>query len=349
MMAIQSGLARGGRPSISDVARRAGVSLGTVSNTLNRPDKVAPATRERVERAIAELGFVRNAAASALAAGASNRVGLVVIDLRNSFFIDVIRGAQAGLAELGIDMLIADADNSSERQARHLDLLDQLDVDGIMLAPIDTAEMRQARHLVQRTPLVLLNTRSDVGAYPSVKADERAGGAAAARHLIAQGRRRLAFLGGPLEYLAIADRLEGAQGVAAASGASFEYVNTHGLDFAEGRAAAAAFLARGPGVVDGLICASDRLAAGLIGEFEGHAGFSVPGDVSITGYDNNLFLSDALSTSITTVNQHGEEIGREGAALIADRILHPEGAVRAVLVPEPTVIARGSSGGPAAS
>ena len=95
---------------MTDVARLAGVALGTVSNTLNNPEKVSVATRRRVLAAIAELGFVRNDAARSLAAGTSTTVGLVVADLGNSFFVDIARGAEAVMRRSGMNVLIANSD-----------------------------------------------------------------------------------------------------------------------------------------------------------------------------------------------------------------------------------------------
>ncbi|MFD6134980.1 LacI family DNA-binding transcriptional regulator [Isoptericola sp. NPDC060257] len=110
-------------PSISDVARAAGVSMGTVSNVLNGTVRVTPATRARVEAAIRELGFVRNGVARSLAAGRSSTLGFVIIDLANSYFLDIARGAEEEAGRAGLNLLLANSDMSKEKQSTYVDLL----------------------------------------------------------------------------------------------------------------------------------------------------------------------------------------------------------------------------------
>ena len=110
--------------SVRDVAAAASVSVGTVSNVLNRPDKVAPATVERVHAAIAELGFVRNDAARQLRAGRSRSIALVVLDVRNPFFTDVARGAEDRAAEDGMTILLGNSDENTDREGSYVDLFE---------------------------------------------------------------------------------------------------------------------------------------------------------------------------------------------------------------------------------
>src|SRR3954464_10004003 len=109
--------------SIRDVAVAAGVSVGTVSNVLNRPDTVAPATRERVQAAIAALGFVRNESARHLRAGRSRTIGLVVLDIANPFFTDVARGVEDVVNEQGLALILCNADDRPEKEAAYLSVL----------------------------------------------------------------------------------------------------------------------------------------------------------------------------------------------------------------------------------
>ena len=113
------------KPSMADVAAHAGVALGTVSNTLNNPEKVREATRRKVLSSIAELGFVRNDAARSLAAGNSTSVGLVLADLGNSFFVDIARGAERALRRHKMDVLIVNSDVDPDREVHNLELLDR--------------------------------------------------------------------------------------------------------------------------------------------------------------------------------------------------------------------------------
>jgi len=122
--------------SVRDVAAAASVSVGTVSNVLNRPDKVAPATVERVTTAIAELGFVRNDAARQLRAGRSRSIGLVVLDVRNPFFTDVARGAEDRAAEDGMTILLGNSDENTDREGAYLDLFEEQRVHGVLISPL---------------------------------------------------------------------------------------------------------------------------------------------------------------------------------------------------------------------
>ena len=112
--------------SVIDVARLAGVSLGTVSNVLNRPERVAPSTRERVLRAIEELGFVRNEAARQLRAGRSRTIGLVVLDVGNPFFTDLAAGVESAAEEAGLSVILCNSADSTAREDHYLSLLQEL-------------------------------------------------------------------------------------------------------------------------------------------------------------------------------------------------------------------------------
>jgi len=121
---------------IKEVARHAGVSLGTVSNVLNRPDTVAPATRQRVLDAIAELGYVRNDSARQLRARQSRTVAIVVLDVANPFFTDIVHGAEQVIEESGAMLIVCNSGEDSSRERRHLELLEEQRVRGVLITPV---------------------------------------------------------------------------------------------------------------------------------------------------------------------------------------------------------------------
>lgn len=123
---------------IKDVAADAGVSVGTVSNVLNRPDIVAPATRDRVQGAIRKLGFVRNESARQLRAGRSRSIGLVVLDVANPFFTDVAHGAEAVADTNDTMVMLCNSGEDPQRELRHLEMLEQQRVLGVLITPVDT-------------------------------------------------------------------------------------------------------------------------------------------------------------------------------------------------------------------
>ncbi|WP_404429606.1 LacI family transcriptional regulator [Microbacterium lacus] len=327
---------------MADVAVHAGVAIGTVSNTLNNPEKVSERTRRRVLASIAELGFVRNDAARSLAAGTSTAVGLVVADLGNSFFVDIARGAEAVMRRHGMNVLIVNSDVDPVSEVRNLQLFEQARVAGIILAPLDTQLVRSQRLPAKTTPTVLVNYESPSHAYDGVVVNERHGGALAARHLLDRGRRRLLFAGGPMFLGAVKNRYEGAKEVVDATpDASIELIETRGVNIRHGRQIADQIRAQGAGRYDGVVAAADLLAIGLIQTLSDVPGFRVPEDIAVTGYDNNHFASES-AIPISTVSQPGEEMGSAAAELLLDRIANPDSTRRTVIL-EPHLIPRRST------
>jgi len=329
------------QPSMADVAAHAGVAIGTVSNTLNSPDKVRESTRRKVMASIAELGFVRNDAARSLAAGTSTAVGLVVADLGNSFFVDIARGAEQVMRRNRMDVLIVDSDIEPDREIRNLELLDRSRVAGIILAPLDTPLARSSRLPSRSTPTVLVNFASPSQNYSGVVVDEQHGGMLAVEHLLSLGRRRLLFVGGPLFLTAIRERRAGATAaIAAHPDASLVTLETRGLNIRHGRDAARRVIDSDTRY-DGIIAASDLLAIGLIQALVSVNGFSVPDDVAVTGYDNNHFASES-AIPVTTVSQPGQEMGAAAADLLLEQIAEPDIARRTIVL-EPRLIPRRST------
>ncbi|MPS75391.1 MAG: LacI family DNA-binding transcriptional regulator, partial [Microbacterium sp.] len=146
--------------SVREVAEDAGVSVGTVSNVLNRPEKVAAETVARVQASIDRLGFVRNDAARQLRAGRSRTIGLVVLDIRNPFFAEVIRGAEERADQHGLSVLVANSDEKQEREAMHLDLFEEQRVTGVLVTPVAESLPRLARMHERGTHAVLVDRES---------------------------------------------------------------------------------------------------------------------------------------------------------------------------------------------
>ena len=170
--------------SVRDVAAAASVSVGTVSNVLNRPDRVSPETVARVLEAIERLGFVRNDAARQLRAGRSRTIGLVVLDVRNPFFTEVARGAEERAAAHGLTVHLANSDEKQERELTHLDLFEEQRVFGVLVTPVAEIMPRLRRLRDRGIPTVLVDRESLDPLFPSVAVDDIAGGRLAADHLL---------------------------------------------------------------------------------------------------------------------------------------------------------------------
>ena len=216
-------------PRIQDVARHAGVAIGTVSNVLNNPDIVTEQTRLKVEAAIAELGFVRNSAARALAARRTDTVGLVLIDIGNSLFVDIARGAESAAGQAQLKLLLANSDSTRTKQDNYLELFDQARVAGVLLTPLE--EPLDVAHAVlgHGRPVVLVIASSADPLMCSVMVNEELGGYLAATHLLQAGARRLVFLAGFPELRLIRRRLAGVERAVAEAGASLSVVEAPDL------------------------------------------------------------------------------------------------------------------------
>ncbi|RXZ67717.1 LacI family transcriptional regulator [Agromyces albus] len=300
-----------------DVAAAASVSVGTVSNVLNRPEKVSPDTVERVRAAIAELGFVRNDAARQLRAGRSSSIGLIVLDVRNPFFTDVARGAEDRAAEDGMTLLLGNSDENPDREGAYLDLFEQQRVHGVLISPLTDDLPRLERLRKRGTPVVLVDRESADRSYSSVAVDDVVGGELAVRHLADIGRRRVAFVGGPSSIRQVVDRLEGARrAVEATPGMTLEVIETESLTVLQGRAAGEQIRERPVSErPDAIFAANDLLAMGVLQALKMLGTVEVPGDIALIGYDDIDFASAAV-VPLSSIRQPASLIGYTAVDLL---------------------------------
>ncbi len=302
--------------SIRDVAERAGVALGTVSNVLNRPEKVAESTRKRVLEAIEELGFVRNDAARQLRAGLSRTLGLVLLDVANPFFTEVSRGVEDRAAEEGLSVLLGNSDESEVRESAHLDLFEQQRVRGLLISPLGDIYERLDRLRRRGTPVVLVDRPAEAHPYSSVWVDDVAGGRMAVEHLLQIGRRRIAFVGGPSSIRQVADRRAGAEQAVAGSGAGLEIIDTDGLTVEGGRRLGHELLTRpAEERPDAIFAANDVVAIGLMQSLGMIEERLVPEEIALIGYDDIDFAS-ATVVPLSSIRQPSDLIGRTAVELL---------------------------------
>lgn len=330
--------------SVKDVAAAAGVSVGTVSNVLNRPDKVAQATVERVQAAIEQLGFVRNDAARQLRAGRSRSIGLIVLDSANPFFAEVARGAEERAAREGMAVLLGNSDQSPERENAYLDLFREQRVSGVLLTPTALQGAAMRHFSESGIPLVLVDEELPGGASPSVAVDDIEGGMLAVGHLLERGRRRIAYVGGPLSTRQVADRLEGARrALSAVPDATLEVIELDALTVLCGREAGERIARRDADErPDAVFCANDLLAVGLLQGTAILGEVRVPEDLAIIGYDDIDFAQSAI-VPLSSIRQPARAIGVAAVELLLEALASPRPAVRHVRF-RPELVVRTSTG-----
>lgn len=328
--------------SVKDVARRAGLSVGTVSNVLNRPETVSEATRARVLSAIEELGFVRNEAARQLRAGMSHCVGVIVLNSSNPFFNDVAAGAEAWAADAGVSVLVGNSAELVEREKAYLDLFEEQRVRGVLLSPVGKVGNRLQRMRKGGIATVLVD-RDIAGDFSSVSVDDRRGGRLAMEHLVAMGRRRIAFVGGPLALTQVADRFAGAAEIAAAhADVLLEFVATDRLTLADGRKAGERLVARPPASrPDAVFAANDLIALGLLQAVTTTRSLRVPDDIALIGYDDIDFAAGA-AVPLSSIAQPRFELGRLAMDLLLKEAADPSREIERVVL-EPFLVTRAST------
>jgi LacI family transcriptional regulator len=333
--------------SVKDVALHAGVSVGTVSNVLNRPDKVSRATAERVRRAIAELGYVRNDAARQLRAGRSRAVGLVILDVGNPFFTELARGAEDEAAAAGFSLIVGNSDKRTERESTYLTLFDEQRVQGVLISPVGDASGRLKRLRERGIPVVLVDRTGPDRSFSSVSVDDIAGGRLAVGHLLTTGRRRIAFVGGPRRLRQVEDRIAGARHAVAASetpgelDTPLEVIETAALTIAEGHRVGEALAARDPTErPEAVFAVNDLVAIGLLQALAA-AGIRVPDEIALIGYDDIPFARAAV-VPLSSVHQPAAQIGASAMRILLDEAATPGLPSRHVVF-QPNLVVRDST------
>ncbi|MFI6697399.1 LacI family DNA-binding transcriptional regulator [Streptomyces sp. NPDC050509] len=327
---------------IKDVAGAAGVSVGTVSNVINRPESVTEETRRRVLSAIERLGYVRSESARQLRAGRSRILAMLVLDMANPFFVDVASGAERSARAAGLGVMLCNSAESPAEEATYLTLFSEQQVRGVLVTPADLSGRNLDAFRRHRIPFVLVDRIVPSADGCSVSVDDVSGGALAVRHLLRGGCRDIVYVSGPMHLAQCRNRREGALLALAEAGlppGALRHVEAARLDVAEGRDAGARLLGMDPrpGAV---FCANDLLALGVLQTLY-HAGVRVPEDIALVGYDDIEFAS-AAAVPLTSVRQPAVQLGGAAADLLIEEtgdaaaahthrriVLQPELVVRA--------------------
>jgi LacI family transcriptional regulator len=330
---------------VRDVAALAGVSPATVSNALNHPAKVSPSTLARIQAAIDELGYIRNDAARQLRAGTNRAIGMIVLDIANPFFTDVARGVEDVLLDEQRPLILGNSAQQDRRETNYLDLFEQQRMNGVLITPVGDVLDRLRRLRDRGTSVVLVDRMTEATEFSSVAIDDTMGGRIATEHLLAIGRRRIAFVGGPAGLTQIRDRLSAARAAAETHGSGeVTFLETDSMNAEAGRQGAEELLAlpadRRP---DAIFAGNDLVALGVLQALT-LAGVRVPDDIAIIGYDDIDFASSA-AIPLSSVRQPADVMGRTAARLLLDVIADPEASEVQHVTLEPQLVVRRSTSG----
>jgi DNA-binding LacI/PurR family transcriptional regulator len=304
--------------TISDVAAHCGVAASTVSRALTRPGRVSETTRLRVVAAAEELGYQPNPRARSLLSGRTETIALLIPDITNPFFFDVIRGTQQQSAAAGYSQLLVDTEESADVEARHISGLGK-SVDGLILAAsrLPDAELERAAATI---PLVALN-RSTPG-VSTVLIDSAGGTVQAVEHLASLGHRRLAYAGGPTSSWSNGRRWRAVRSSAQRLGLSAVRLGPFTPFVHSGAAAADAAVHAGATAV---LAFNDLLAIGILKRLA-ERGLRVPADVSVVGCDD-IFGADFCHPTLTTLTAPIERAGRVATDMLLDLLGRGTGRV----------------------
>ncbi|WP_432151962.1 LacI family DNA-binding transcriptional regulator [Streptomyces sp. bgisy029] len=336
----------GGRPTLEEVAARAGVGRGTASRVINGSPRVSEATREAVEAAVAELGYVPNRAARALAGNRTDAIALVVPEPETRFFAEpyfsaIVRGVGAALADTEMQLLLTLAGNDRERR-RLAQYLTAHRVDGVLLVAVHADDPLPELLEQLGMPCVISGARHANEPLASVDSDNFDGARAAVEHLISRGRRSVATITGRLEVYGAQRRLDGYRAALAAAGLPPDERLIAPADFTEegGARAMRELLARRPDL-DAVFAASDVMAAGARQVLR-EADRRIPEDVALIGFDDSV-VARHMHPALTSVRQPIEEMGRRMAELLLEEIAGRVGEERPSVVLPTQLVVRDSS------
>jgi len=317
-----------GRPTLDEVAARAGVGRGTVSRVVNGSPQVSEAARAAVIRAIEELGYVPNRAARALVTQRTDSVALVVSEseervFAEPFFAGIIRGINSVLLETPMQLWLAMAQSKRDRERVEPPLTRQ-HVDGVLLMSLHGADRLPLLLAERGLPVVICgqpggDLNLDSGMISCVDADNGGGAKAAVAHLLAQGRKRIAAIAGPQDMGVGVLRLQGYRDAMAEANVRVDESLIAYGDFSEASGAGAmrTLLDRHPDL-DAVFCASDLMAVGAMRTLREY-GRRIPTDVAVVGFEDSV-LARPTDPPLTTVHQPVEAMGREMARLLVARI-----------------------------
>lgn len=326
------------KPSLRDVAKHANVSVGTVSNVLNRPQQVSEEMRQRVRKAIDMLGFIPNS---------SNRssikeqpiIGLILPISNNPFYEELAQGIEDSVSKSGLRVLIGYSREDSAIEMQLLNSMVDAGFKGIIMTPVGARNQVFEKFIEENVRVGFISQTDDHIEQCSVSIDQVRGGFIGIEYLASRGHKKILWVSGPSDHHQSNQRFVGVTQAAREFGVAITTTTSPSLDFLSGEHIAPQIIAAGP-LPDAIFCANDATALGLMNFFY-KSGLRVPDDVSILGYDNVAYAESAL-VPLTTVSQTPYQLGfTMGSQMIAEIEAKP-GHIHQHVIFQPQIVERES-------
>lgn len=311
--------------SLQEVARRARVSIATVSRVLNKSDKVVPETRAVVEQALLDLGYRPSRVARRLRmnSGRAHLVGLIIPDIQNPFYAEIARGVEDAAYASEYALILCNSDENLDKERFYLDVMRAESVDGIVLPPFDDTDLAVAEMVKTGIPVVCVDRSHAKVKTDLVEVDNYQGALEAVRHLIEKGHRSIALIEGRSQVSTSRERRRGYLDALTANGITPRKELMRAGDFKQesGRVLTKELLdLRKPPTA--LFVCNNLMTVGALGALH-QRGVRIPGDVALVGFDD-LPWAEALDPPPTVVRQPAYDVGRQAMELLLKRIMEPE-------------------------
>lgn len=331
------------KTTIRDIAGALSVTSSTVSRALNNHPAISEGTKQLVTAMARQMNYKPNRLAAALRNGKSMNIGVIVPMVERSIFAAIIRGIEEVVAQSGYGIIMCQTYDELQYEKRAFDTLFRSQVDGVIAsATRSSGNMSLYKSVIEEDiPLILFDRSIDELGVSSVVVDDFKGGYEATRHLIEQGCRKIVHFAGDLDIKIYQERLKGYKAALADEGIKFEpdRVINCPSDIELGRQAAEQII-QGNDIPDAIFSSSDFAALGALQVLKSK--FNIPEDIAIVGFANEPFTS-FVEPAMTTVNQHGRDMGRLAAKAFLDCVANKKGYVPRQIVLQPELIVRASS------
>lgn len=327
--------------SLRDVAKAAKVSVGTVSNVLNRPEVVAPETLARVQGTIKDLGFVPNGFARHLRSGNSRTLGLIVPDVANPFFTEVARGVEDAASKRDYAVFLCNSDVSATKEDRYINILIEQQVRGVLITPTDVKSDRLDAMRERGIAVTLVDREIKGRKQCSVSVDDIHGGQLGIEYLTGLGHTDIAWVCGPDSIPQVADRGAGVAKAAKFAGATVETIRVSLMNTTQGEEAAKKILALKT-IPTAIFCANDLLALGVMRTLRENK-LRIPEQVSVLGYDDIEFAASA-AVPLSSISQPAYQMGVTAADLLLNECEEAETHEHQQIRFQPQLVERASTG-----